>query len=435
MIYLLAAFVFSLALVKRREMILLLPVIPLFFSKGLLFLDINSIPVISFYRLYVLSLIISSVIFFLQKKQRFFLLSISLIKPLFFLMATYILVFLANITGAYAGGNTLLSFFFEVFAPSLLLINLVSELKYEILTKWLKLYMYIYLFVAVYGVVCYLIDFNPFVIFMESTIKSNRVLVHTYADTLRGIRAQGTVYHPINFGALMGFGIAITLLLRKLSLINRFICLFTVLTFFIAILFSNSRTPVLCAIVFLLYYSLYLGAYKKFFSYILILLICTVGILTSEYIYEKFTSIMVLFFPDSGTNMHGSSFDMRFGQLILSIKYFLQSPILGNGLDFVRALVSDGREEDLYNTESIIFILLINFGVFGFFSHIYLFSIQFFSVDKTAIDGELKGLLKAFVVSYVLFIVATGIVATLYTYLFVFIVLYFTVIKYSMLKS
>ena len=201
MIYLLAIFIFSFSLVKRREMILLLPVIPLLFSKGFLFLDVNGLPVISFYRVYIFSLIISSIIFFLQNKTRYFRPNLILIKPICFLMATYILVYLANISTPYAGGSALISFFVGVFVPSLLLINLVSELKYETLMKWVKVYMYIYLCVAIYGDVCYLIDFNPFVMIMKSTIINVSVLFHTYGARLRELRDQGTVFHPINFGA------------------------------------------------------------------------------------------------------------------------------------------------------------------------------------------------------------------------------------------
>jgi hypothetical protein len=435
MMYLLAALIFYFSLVKRKVMILLLPVIPLFLSKGFLLIDNNSMPVISFYRFYIFSLMVSSVIFTLQNKTKFFHPDLILIKALFFLLATYILVFLANINGPHAGGNLVLAFFIEVFIPSLLLINLVSELEYVRLMKWVKSYMYIYLCVAIYGVVCYLIDFNPFIIFIDSTLVTDRVTVHTYADTLRGLRAQGTVYHPINFGALMVFGVAVTLLLRKLGLINRPLCIFTILFFFIAIFFTNSRTPLVFAIVLLLYYSFYLNIYKKFLSYILILLIFSIGILSSEYIYEKVASIMVIFLPDSSQNMNGSSLDMRLSQLLISIKFYLESPILGNGLGFARSLVSSGMQEDMYNNESIIFILLLNFGAVGFISYIYLFLIQYLSINKIAIDVDLKGLVKGFIVGYLVFIISTGTVETLYTYLFVFIVMYFSVIKYSMSKT
>ena len=258
----LAIVIFSFCLLKRKESILLLPVVPLFFSKGLLFVDHFAIPVISFYRLYVFCLILSYLIHFIVNRK----ITISysqLYKPLFILTGSYCLILFANLNDSTSGTVVLMSFLIDVLFPSLLLINIVTNLNKLSLTRWLKFYMYTYVCVAIYGIISYLIEFNPFVILMESTIYTDRVKVHTYSDTIRGLRAQGTVYHPMNFGALMVFGILMSIVMRKFKIINPFCYVFILVSFLTAIYVTNSRSPIIFLFFFLLFSSLSLSLIKK----------------------------------------------------------------------------------------------------------------------------------------------------------------------------
>ena len=425
----LAAAIFCLCLLKRKESILLLPVIPLFFSKGLLFVDHSSLPVISFYRFYIFCLILSYLTFFVTNKKESARYNSFLQKPFLFLTASYFLVFIANLNNSTSGIIGVISFLIDVLIPSLLLINMVYYLDKLSLTRWLKFYMYTYMFVALYGIVCYLIDFNPFINYLESTINTGRVKVHTYADTLRGIRAQGTVYHPMNFGALMVFGIFITFVMRKYATINNFLFFFASFTFLIAIFLTNSRSPMIFLFFFILISSLSISLLKKFFVYPLFCIILYVGFISSELLANKLMSLWVIVTPDSDFDMYGSTLAMRLVQLKLSIAYFLDSPILGNGLGFTRAIISNNLQEELHNTESIIFTLLIEFGLVGTLSYFYFFFSQYLVVKKKLYYSVAKSLVIGFIVSYVLFALSTGFLETFHTYVFIFVMVYFFLLK------
>lgn len=414
-------------------MIALFPIIPLFFSKGFLFIDIDGIPVISFYRLYVLSLLGVTLILIIQNKlilSRSF--RFNLIKPLFVLAFTYFLVFLLNINTKYSGGVVLLSFVIEVLIPVILFVSVIERMAYSEYLLWFKAYVAIYISVAMYGIIAYYLDFNPFVGMLESTLKTGRVLVHTYAETLRGTRAQGTVYHPINFGALMVFGLALLFSLNHVKRIKvLYLCVFTA-SFFLAIFVSNSRTPLVFGLFFILFQSLYLNANKKFWIYSAAIVFFFALLSTSNYFSSKVESVLVIFFPDAGENMHGSTLDMRVLQFYVSLKYFLQSPVFGNGLEFSRFLILDEVEADLYNTESLFFLLMINFGLVGIFAYSYFFY-GLYNIKKeiVGLNRTCFSLCLSLLLGYILFVIATGFVETLYTFVFIYFSIFFLLKKYS----
>lgn len=414
-------------------MIAIFPVIPLFLSKGFLFIDIGGVPVISFYRLYVFSLIGVTLIQILQNKLilRSKLLP-TLIRPLLVLAFTYFLVFMSNINTIYSGGVVLLSFVIDVLIPVILFVSIIERMSYNEYLSWFKAYIIIYISVAVYGIVAYILGFNPFVELLESTLKTGRVLVHTYAETLRGARAQGTVYHPINFGALMVFGLALLFCLNHVKKIKILYLWSIIICFFIAIFMSNSRTPLAFGLCFIVIQSLYLNANKKFLVYTASIISLLVLASTSNYIAVKIESLLVIFFPDMGENMNGSTLNMRTLQFYVSLKYFLQSPLFGNGLEFSRYLISSQVETELYNSESLFFVLMINFGLVGIlgYSHFF-YAIYNLKKQIVGLNRAHSSLFFSLILGYLVFVIATGLLETLYTFIFVYFSIFFLFKKYN----
>lgn len=417
-------------------MIALFPIIPLFFSKGLLFIDVDGIPVISFYRLYVLSLLGVTLILIIQNKlvfSRSF--QLKLINPLLVLVLAYFLVFLFNINTKHSGVVVLISFVIEVLIPVILFVAVIERMAYSEYLLWFKAYVVIYTSVGLYGIITYFLDFNPYVGILESTLKTGRVLVHTYAETLRGTRAQGTLYHPINFGALMVFGFA---LLFSLNYIERMRVLYLWVfssSLLLAIFLTNSRSPLIFGLFYILLQSTHLKIHKKIWFYSAVILFFFISLSSSNYLSSKVDSILVIFFPDIGENMYGSTLEMRMLQFYASLKYFLQSPFFGNGLEFSRFLILNKIESDIYNTESLIFILMINFGLVGIFAYLYFFY-SLYNINKNIAGLKIVNFsfCQSLLLGYVVFIISTGFVETLYTFLFVYFSIFYLLKKHSELN-
>lgn len=80
-------------------------------------------------------------------------------------------------------------------------------------------------------------------------------------------------------------------------------------------------------------------------------------------------------FGSMNKNNIGSSPEMRMNQLDISLYYFNQSPIWGNGLNYIFKVVSE-QDPDIYGAESIWFQLLVNYGIVGCITYtIFVFTI------------------------------------------------------------
>lgn len=130
----------------------------------------------------------------------------------------------------------------------------------------------------------------------------------------------------------------------------------------------GSRTLIFLIIAIVaLYFFLRLGKLAKVVSATTL----TLSLFLSAQAYDKFMET----FNQEG---QGSSIELRFVQLAVSYTYFMNSPIYGNGLHFIQRdiLGTDsgpvkGDSEAKY-FESLLFYLLINFGLVGLLSYMVL---------------------------------------------------------------
>lgn len=428
MSYLIALLILFLAVIKRRAMILSLPIVPLFLSKGMLLLDVPQLPVLSLYRFYILCLMGSSILMFVQRPRAVYR-SGALATPLIILFFAHIFVVMANIANSNSGGIVALSFFVDVLVPTVLLTSFIAPLCYQELGVLLKRYFQVYFFAAVLGIVFFVVGVNPFVELMESTISTDRVEVHTYENTLRGLRAQGTVYHPMNFGALMVFGSFLALMCGGLRLIRQG-TMFTALGIFvIAVIMTSSRSPMIFMFIMLFVLSLYLRPSRTTLMYIVSAALITITVATSDFVADRFASLLALLNADSDYDAYGSTVEMRALQLQVALDNFFEAPIFGNGLGFTRALVGAETELDLKNSESLAFVVLMDFGLLGIFAFVFLFFQQLSLVGRDVKHQYFRGLIIGLVLGYLSFVLSTGVMETLYTYLFVFVAAYFAVLK------
>lgn len=109
------------------------------------------------------------------------------------------------------------------------------------------------------------------------------------------------------------------------------------------------------------------------------LLVFFVGIVfASEYFLEIVNAFI------NTDKIEGSNLDMRMTQLFISLSYFGQSPIFGNGSGFLfTKIVSEGVDLELAGAESMWFNVLADYGILGVIAEIVIFvSCIVYSVRK-----------------------------------------------------
>lgn len=104
---------------------------------------------------------------------------------------------------------------------------------------------------------------------------------------------------------------------------------------------------------------------------------------------------------------------MRQEQFSVSLKYMSQSPIWGGGLEYSRNIVMSKTEPGLYDTESIIFKLMIDQGILGFASYLIFFFLLYWVVARVTPSRPARMMYLGFVVSYIVFVISTGTMDTL----------------------
>ena len=77
-----------------------------------------------------------------------------------------------------------------------------------------------------------------------------------------------------------------------------------------------------------------------------------------------FIEVINAFVNTDQTSVGGSNTDMRLEQLLISLDYWANSPIWGNGSGFIWSYVQD-VDKDIYGAESIWFQLLVDYGAVG----------------------------------------------------------------------
>jgi uncharacterized membrane protein len=411
-----------------RASVLLIPVWTTLTPKALLLVDTPSIPAISLYKFYCLALIGSYFIRVVcHRKNRAYKKPFS--RGFIALFIPAAISVLLNITSNNAGILTLTAFFIEVIMPTTIFCHYLSQTPLHKLHALIKKYIVFYCLLALYGTICYLTGHNPYIEFIQSTNHTDRILAQTYEETLRGARAQGTISHPITYGALLviTFLTYLTVKLNKRILASSDYLKIGMVTAIIVtgILFTNSRSPLILFVVPVAIFATMQGFVKAFKSVLSITLIFVIAFSASDVVREKTYSVVNIFNPNVGEDMKGSDLAMRGGQLAVATRYFFDSPIWGLGLDATRNIVSSGKEPDLYNSESIIFRLLIDQGALGIMSYALFFLVLYKKTAQHISSIASRRLYLGTIVGYVIFIISTGFVDTLQNTLFMLCITYY----------
>lgn len=436
MIYIFAIFGVSFILFYEKRFVLLMPIWIALTPKALLLVDNPNYPVLSLYKFFCACLLLRFVFStILVRKGRIWYEPL-LLRPLAVIFFAASVSVIANIRSVDAGALSLLGLFLEIVFPAYIYCFYLRKENHNGLKLLLIQYLVFYVSLAIYGSVCYYIDYNPYINLIESTTHTGRVIAQTYAETLRGIRAQGTISHPITYGAVLSLFLLLFFVLNAqyIDKKNALIVLFFSMIVIYAVFLTNSRSPLIFIIIAIIASMCFSGVKNLIYQLSIIIAILVMGFSFSSVFHEKIMSVVNILNPNIGQDMHGSTIDMRLTQLTISYKYFLMSPILGNGLDAIRNIVSSGMEEDLYDSESVLFHIMVNQGLIGIISYSLFFVFLYKMIYRNVFFKASKGALLGYFAGYVVFILSTGIMDTLQYFVLASFFMYFYLNKTYCMK-
>lgn len=419
MIFLLACIGALLIILYFRKAVLLMPAWMMLTPKALLLVDVPGIPVLSLYR-FLMAMVLVMYLLTLALARKGSVRKGPFFTGLMSFLGVAAVSVLMNIGSASAGLLTWIALCLEVGVPVLAFSHFAGGLGLAEAKRLLRIYVMFFSLLAVYAIAAYLVNWNPYIDFINSTTQTGRVMARTYADTLRGMRAQGTTSHPITYGAL----VAIMLLTYYVARLCGQVRMRDMLAMaavsgciIISMLFTNSRSPLMLYFFGLLVFGVSVGVVRSLKYSLLGGMAFVIALATSNVFLEKVLSVVNIFDASVGAEQNGSDLAMRAGQFAISLSYFWQSPIWGLGLDATRELVAGGAAADLYDAESVVFTLLINQGVLGFIGYIGLLFAVLRGVGRLLPTVSSRRMFNGLVLGYALFTMATGVMDTLQLFL------------------
>jgi hypothetical protein len=315
------------------------------------------------------------------------------------------------------------SFFLEFFSTSFLCYLHVRSLND--LIKLYKIILNFFLVFCIYGIFTYFTKFNDFHVFIAQSFASRDYASEQLASTVERLRITSFAWHPIYYGFIIGIAILMTLMPLQIVRIYKrnnykyyaFILLLLVINLFL----TNSRTP-LFALVFglAIFFLLALNANKKikFGLFGLVFILMTFTFVPSA---NMLLSESMKTFTKNGSDLEGSSLEMRNMQLAASVVQFSKSPIIGNGFNYIVEGLGFSSNvdkiksnQDFYGFESYSYKLLIEQGLVGMIGHFLFFLLLFKyffnnSFNNKSIVRRRFGVLNiAMTATFLLFIFGTG---------------------------
>lgn len=180
-----------------------------------------------------------------------------------------------------------------------------------------------------------------------------------------------TTCYPTSFGALLCALIFFYVPQAKGKLSSKKQCFFYAV-YLLNLYFCGCRTAMVLAVVAFLY--MFAQRQKIFFKVVFFVVIVFGIVILGNYVIDYFS-----------IEGQGSSLQLRQSQLLFSINAILDKPIFGNGVgymnDFIFERDSYGNaimEEGVMGLESILFLKIIDYGLFGLSTFLFLCGYIFF---------------------------------------------------------
>ena len=275
--------------------------------------------------------------------------------------------------------------------------------------------------VTILGILNWVTKQNPYHELVVNTyIKHNSAFYQALISSIEGAtdryRASSTFDMTFNYGyvssllALFSFAIYNSGInkLKLLAIIGSLAGLIgTVLCF--------SRTVLSSTIIAFVVIILFSTSFSKKIIISIIIIIFGLTIYYTLPIFKKSIDNNVDIIATGGAKTGGSSIEMRHFQLLGAYKYFLKSPIIGNGYKYISNELGWGDQDNkqldnnMCGYESIIYQLMIEQGIIGIFTKcLLIISLIFFFLQNINTNKNLTGFGLAVVTLFLFFSIGTG---------------------------
>ena len=404
--------------------------IRLFLPSSLSLINVPNLPLISFERVLIFILILMYLKYLVEKPRKKRELSHFPYKKAFLLLTTGLIIITVNTTMPLKSSVfNLVSILIEYFVIMIIVWS-VFDNKNEIMFVFKGLF-FVYSIIMVYGILTKIYNYNPYIEYIQENYSSHsRQLLYSYDDISRGGiygRIQSTFLHPITYGGhiVIIFPYIITFYMFS-RFVKRFYYLLLIILSAVSLIFINSRSPIIfISIILIGMFILNKGTFWVRFAFVTTLVFVLVISLRSYFQGYYDTLINSIFFWRTNTALGGSTLYNRQIQLLTAFSYFMKSPITGFGLTKTREIVVFGMEKNFYGGESFLYELLIDQGIIGIICWGFMFYVLYHSfqrMTKIVKDNFSKVLLHQtmfMIIGYVVFILVTGELQTLTTFLII----------------
>lgn len=274
---------------------------------------------------------------------------------------------------AYAGFLSALSSFVGIITQEIILVWIIwAVVDVEDIPFLVKGMTYSFFVIVLYGIIEHFLEYNPLVNYEATLIEDETRSFGTGYGTdwdARGYRAQSVFEHPIGGGincALYNYWMLLLLYKDKMLFKIKYLILLTLFLSILFLLFTNSRGPILFAVITLLFF-----ARKILTSFKLIALFALIIIALMFFLPEYGDFFMSFISRDAQDEVGGSNAEGRFSQLAAAIALMQKSPIFGLGYKFDKVLESS-FVDDLLGMESMWFQILTMLGLLGVAVNLFL---------------------------------------------------------------
>lgn len=262
--------------------------------------------------------------------------------------------------------SVIMNILITLFMPYIfwILLNQAPQKVIKIFTKAVLIYSFA---ICTYTLFELITKSNPFLEILDTWGLKEKV---TYITEIRyGLkRCQSFFNMHTTLGGVCMSPLALFLFMRfrTYTPIKKEILNVIIIMLILSILFTGARSAFIsCLIVLLLCLNKQSFTPQNVLLFILCIFIIT--IFEFNYIYDFVNSII------NSKAVEGSNSEMRLMQYSIALKYMLQSPIWGNGFNFIGEYIMKYFPDEIYGAESMWLSLMVDHGLIGVLAYIYLF--------------------------------------------------------------
>ncbi|MGZ4090994.1 MAG: O-antigen ligase family protein [Bacteroidia bacterium] len=288
-----------------------------------------------------------------------------------------------------------------------------SKNDFKVLIQWLILLVIIWTFFGFYEII---LKQNFFIdqLIKEFPKQAGSVVTgYHYSDVNRfgtTARIQGTVWHPISFGGRICCILGVLLLVKSIfpTRGNKGLILFVniaIIMIFICVALTVSRSVWLFALMVYVLFVYYKSTDRKLkFGFLIF-----VGVIFLAAFYAELQETLF-------NKVQGSSVDMRVSQANSVAKIVSNNYLLGLGQQYTSSYIAKyGLYTDTFGFESFLFVALLDSGLIGIAYYVIFFVMIIYAQRKVR-NTDVKNAIKYLTISYIVFIVLTGEMETLWLY-------------------